>query len=544
MTYDLEDWKGTHYVYYERFGKDFPQHSRIAESVDRRFKMDVDEGSNALQIAAYFRSLYQTEVKKEIALLEQKFGRTISGSYDIENSNLGVELIQAFNTILSTKQIFERNYKLITQTQGQKGLFTWFAGYFDRIWKRNLTTIESRLANAYTEGKDVLRQETQILMADLVRETLIEMMTKTKSENGLNTADQQKLKDAYAELAKPLQDLNNAHGNQFIQSFIQTYHLNELADVLLNTITDNQSKSLDSINLTSQVNIHSTGGEAMEHLGTYMANTVASLLVGPNISVQAFGTGAKEMKADTVIAINLPTDTIKNWLDNSSFGTRPKDLAAIRDLEQQLQGFNDGFIIYSNAKNYTLNANFHGFSAGQPMSLRTLDAMGTQLGTNADNLIFATLQTMKGARGEDRIDEINAMFMRTISAALFDDVQVQGLEQSSSPSSIHVLFLNGVYFPISFYYKLLSDAFQEYGDATLTNPRALSSLIKVEINQPTIAFNFGAGPDAWVEGMKSWTSSQSPWAYQREQGLDTIKVSYYFLQGLKTLFKQLNLNFE
>jgi hypothetical protein len=35
----------------------------------------------------------------------------------------------------------------------------------------------------------------------------------------------------------------------------------------------------------------------------------------------------------------------------------------------------DGYIIYSNAKNYTLNSNFHGFSAGADMDLNKLGSI-------------------------------------------------------------------------------------------------------------------------------------------------------------------------
>ena len=185
-----------------------------------------------------------------------------------------------------------------------------------------------------------------------------------------------------------------------------------------------------------------------------------------------------------IYTVGLPSNLITDWMEENVFGTRRKNVDAVQKLQQSLRQFDEGFIIYSNAKSYTLNKNFRGYSAGSPIDLNAWDDMMHAINKKGRDLIFSVMQTIPGAIGEGREEEVNRMFARAISSALFDDFDVVGKEETTSPKSIHILYLNGIYFPMSFYYDLLGKSFEEY------NKQEVRRLIKVDIKRPEkIKFN-------------------------------------------------------
>ena len=94
-----------------------------------------------------------------------------------------------------------------------------------------------------------------------------------------------------------------------------------------------------------------------------------------------------------------------------------------------LNKFNDGFIMYVNAKNYTLNSKFEkrgGFSAGEAISLSDFAHIASIMNVDYDALVKACLQLIPGAIVEDKMEETKLALTEAIASALFDDFNVIG----------------------------------------------------------------------------------------------------------------------
>ena len=522
---------GERYVYYQRlFTDEFDDPIKtkmmhhLGEKALNSLNYRLTEGSNAEKIAEYFTELRDQEYIKEVKMLEEKFGRKISATYNLNsNDEVGVQLIEAFNRTLSLKKVFERNLALIQETNGQKQLITWFGGYFEKQLHENSSLILDDIRDNYANYE--LQQAVKIAFDKwipiLVRNALIYMFDSADTETGIKK-DRDRLQKAYKELLPYLQDINNSTGNAFIDSFISAYGLDNLADMVtsqFNTL-EKLNVNLHSFNYTGKINVHSKGGLASENL----LNFIAQAANGDIKNFAANLTGATGQKADAIFTVDVPTDLISNWMENNRFGPRSENVASMQKLKAQLNEFTDGFIVYTNAKNYTLNNDFHGFSSGEAISLETWDDIMHYTHIKGRDFIFSIMQLIPGAVGEGRTEEVSRMFARAIALALFDDFDTVGTVQKQGTNSIHLLYLNGIYFPLSFYFSLLADAFREFSQT------AVSSLVRVDFNLPNrIMF----------PTMEDQQGHPRAWTEQQQEAFNYIKISFHFLQGYKKLMRRL-----
>ena len=358
------------------------------------------------------------------------------------------------------------------------------------------------------------------------------MYKEAKTESGIKT-DRERLQKAYSELLPFLEDVNNKMGNEFIQSFVETYKLNEVADSIAKSITIDRKKKkvgdIDKIKIMGE-GFHSKGGLAMENLSDFVAQ-VANNVDGLKL-FSSTRTGSSGQKADAIFTINIPTDTISKWLEENSFGDRGQNVEAVQKLQKQLSEFKKGFIVYSNAKNYTLRGT-KGYSAGESISLETWDTMMHKANKKGRDLIFMAMQVIPGAVGEERLEQTRITFARAIAAALFDDFDTVGFAPREGVQSIHLMYLNGFYIPLSFYFNLLYKTFHDYAGENLRQ------VIEVNISKPEeIAFPKMEDQRAWQE-----KTGGNPWTYQADIALRQIKISYHFLKNYKEILQSLNFKF-
>ena len=143
------------------------------------------------------------------------------------------------------------------------------------------------------------------------------------------------------------------------------------------------------------------------------------------------------------------------------------------------------------------------------------------------DLIFTIMQLIPGAIGSKRNDKerVSDMFARAIGSALFDDfVPDDPYDKKINQRTIHLLWLNGVYIPLSVFYTLLSEAFYDFKDSLDRN-----ELVSVEFNLPDgIMF-----PE-----QEDQIGVEKPWVKQSEKALDEITISYHFLSGFQKFMKR------
>lgn len=502
---------GERYVYYNRLATDnYKYNSTIYKHALAAMNNRVEQGSDIEKIGKYFHKLYVQEAKKERDLLTSKYGIKFSQKYSAKDPYaVGKELIEAVNTIYSTKEIFKREIATITQTN-TKDAYTFFPTYFNKVW--NEGNYGEQLASFVSDNykvddessfKRAIETWCNKNLRDIIRQAL------------------EKLFDAKTNIRIQGQGHDNAWrflkskiNNDLVESFYQTYEFDKLFESLMTNNYKDKAKSQEFMSKNNYT-VNVLGGNAMEIIFNFLAQELGK---------KSTHTGSTGMKADWIINEAKLTINFDQWLENNNFGTREKDIAAINKL---LNNVDDGFIVFVNAKNYTLGADFYrrgGFSAGKPISLNTFYNMTFE---SAKDLVFMAQQLVKGAIGENNHEKVETAFARAIASALWDDFSINNQLRDNSSGSIHLFNLNGVYIPLSFYFRLLSEAFLEGANT--------KDLVSVNIQSPEAEFNTDPAYN-WELERQRWGlehGAGSMWAYQRDQSLQKTKISYHFLETFR-----------
>lgn len=542
MDFSLEQsgakMRGETYVYYNRLLEDgFTALHAKASSV---FEPRINEGSNFENIAIFFDNLRKIELAKELKLLREVYGDSITEA-DVLNDESGKKLIFAFNECLNIRKAFERNLLLIQESEGgQKGIYTWFPTYFKNAVDFYHDAIEKDIAERTVNlPKEEIPENAAAVVRDwipeLTRYALDYMINKADQEQGIHS--RKDLADAYKELSPLINSTMAAKDNPFIKSFIKLYKLDDIA----NMIEEQQKGKIDwkrAMNASYEKmgkRVHSAGGESLEQFEQMIVlSTMTEKLQGKNFTTHA--TGRTRQKADNIYTIGIPLQPMMDWLENNKFGDPVKDTAAIAKLQQEvLNNFPDGFIIYSSAKNAVLNKGFiqrGGFSAGTPLQLGEFEQAAENLGMRVKELIGTIMQIIPGAIFDKREKDVKLILVRAIAAALFDDFATIGEEtEGSTATAIHLMDLRGVYVPVSWFFDLIAKAFHNGG-------KGRTNFVKVTLKRPnSIEFKT-------MEEQRRWEADhpgKSAWAEQAKIARENTYVSYQFLRQFKRLMQNLNL---
>lgn len=370
----------------------------------------------------------------------------------------------------------------------------------------------------------------------MAQDAVVYMFSEAEKENGLKSnqsIEGNTYKDAYKKLLYPILR-EEEKGNRFIEGLIHSTGLDKIADPLSSNILS-AAKKVGSIKNRLDdfitVDIHKVGGLALEELENYMVDFVVNKAFARNNHIiKSFHTGETKMKADSIYLIDMDASKFENWLEKNTFGTREKDITAFNALNDIINDndFKKGFIIYTNTKNWTLGSNFKGFSAGSPITLGTFSSMIAASGLPKHNSQLYTgmaMQLGKGALAESYTEQVSIMFARAVAAFLFDDFTIIGKKQVHGAQSIHLLDLNGIYTPLSFYFYLLSEACFE------ANYDEVRKLVSVSIDAPQILFPTQESQSNWEKGHNA--TPMDAWREQANMAYRETKIKVNFLKKFK-----------
>lgn len=501
------------------------------------YSATIDYLADLNRLSDFFLTASDQELAKEQAMLEKVFGVSVSGAYD--QQNYAKDLLTAINECMGLKNIFQRNLALIKSTSKTKNVISYFHTYFQQIWNNAREEIFQETVNKI-EGSsnldfgEALANTIKEKLNGLVKKAIKAMFSaEPELQNGLTPEEYEQFSHAYDELKEALEKEDNGQ-NLFIQSFIKTYHLNEMVELVQKAgFTKDSRNDFINQNFNFDSNIHYRGGINMEYFIEYAINMVAAGFAGIHGSDSvkyslegARQVGATQQKADAIASAGVSLDIIDKWLEDNKkkFGTREENIRAIKTLQAELNKFDDGFITYVNAKNYKLDSEFQsrgGFKAGEAISLRSFSAIADILNVDYDLLVRSCLQLIPGAIGADKMEQTKVALTEAIASALFDDFNVIGKAESGT-QSIHLLYLNGVLMPISFYFYLLGHA--------IFDAATREGVVQVSISTPGQVM-FKQEPP-WPPG------SRDRWQTQRDTALDEIKITYRFLAAFQSIMQQ------
>ena len=415
---------------------------------------------------------------------------------------------------------------------------SYFDYYFDIAYKEAQDDLVDKIREAYIANNKrggINRAIEEVLkrnLPEIVRKALEKMFGEADVEDW-NSKKGPKidadLKDAYKELLPYLKD--SSIGNDFISSLIKHYKLDSLADDIIKGRRNYRAGAWSRA--VKDISIKHRGGKGVTGLGAEDLETAIGKILEDTFNVKVLHTGDTKIKPDLTFVFDMDTKPIEKILSSENLGNRREDVQAAIEVERIMSSVTEGFLVYSNAKDYQPTfIKKQGYSAGSPINLSTWDdMMRAGFVQKGRDLIFMALQLIHGAVGMGKDGQVKAAFARAIASALFDDFKVIG-SKDLGKNTIHLLNLNGIYIPLSFYFHLLYKAF--YNAAQ----EEISKLVQVDIKLPHgIEFPRLRDERKW----RQEHPGESHWNEQSHTALDSITVEYHFFKGFKEAMKDLDM---
>lgn len=537
---------GQQYIYY-----DDCINENLATNVYNKLQNVSDEvrrKETYLAISNNLRTAANNEYTKESALLREKFNIDLQLSEESDYT----ELIEAINAVLGLQNIYKRNVARIQAGQAKIDISSLFAEYYDSAWKRafknNWVTADA-VKQAISSGNDALLKQALSALVDTVFNRAMEDMLKSNTFKG-----QEDDRKAYQELL----DVKNKFykSGAYGKRIADLYNIDEMADRMLQTIkeqTDLEKQIKASKNKMGSL-VKADGnnkrvGELKEYFLTLTVNEVADAIQRANpgsnsIQWQAIQVGQHGVKPDVVLSYGINTNIVESAMDSLKFGSGREDFEKMfRELGQKVANFSDGFLVYTNAKSYTLqrhpdekdNYKFSGFDGGEGGNMKFLQHLyETQGGAHAEQFIGAVMNTVQGAMGHFLKGDFENIIAEQLAWFLFDDYDTLGSElQEHSGNIIHIFDLDGVIVPLSILLRRLADSFEDNIELAIRGNN-IDSVARVKISAPRNIILYRRGGE---QGMGQWTAQD--WATQRSYGLQNIHIATTFFRDFISLINSL-----
>ena len=565
------------YVYYEHLEKTYPDMYTKIKSDLENTAFSLGSGGNIgnqLQDAANaLQAMAANERKKEQSFIRNTFGADIK--FEIDSATDFEDFVDAFNGFMQLKEVYEANKALIqsaaVSSKGNeitnKNAYTYFSGYFADAFKALINDIREALITSAKTNKLSLEENIRKVLNETVEKAVNMALIKLEEVGGLSSVKniqgytQQEDETIIAGYRRIAQAINNMGRVEFGKMIIRELGLNSIVDDTINELkknegiyNDNGRKKLKTNTLKkamkNSVKYHSSsqgknilGGNMLELVENVAVNELGKLKGGGyGITFRAIQTGGTGAKPDNIIyTVDIDTQGMeqiwkKSFQDeegNTKQVSRKRNIEAAEKLNQALKGAT-GYIVYSSAKNQTLqSASFKsgGFNSGTPMNMSTFQTVMKKIGKDGQGLTRAIMQTGKGAIGEQEKERLENEIASYLAYFLFDDFQTIGEDIANDSQTnvkyLHVMYLNGVYVPLSVLLKLLANAFiQEAKEVS----GSVDSVAKVNITTKPILYNYDE---------IGFVPPPGAWGIQRDAALADSKVKVRFLKNFKTLMSKI-----
>ena len=535
---------GASWVYYRRLLRDAVKpkqrlnlldiHKEGMEAVSNAtFAVDEHANSNNGQILI---SMGQNELSKELSLLNQIFHANIN--LDLTQPGSIKILIDTLNACLNLKSVYERNKSMIVNYQGKKAAYTYFATYLNQALDSLRTEIRDELIKRFRNKEDFGKSAVEVINDKFDNRILpkaIELALSVE-DPGIDKSSLNAYKDIIAAIQKfpnnPMAaGLKSAWGldkivNEMTQNVIKAAESEGKAGISgffktkksglseikskIRTKTTNNSSGLSLEALYDQILAMVAG-----NIPDFTASSGNFTLQGDVQAKALSQVGRMQMRPDHAVIFRADASPVEKMLSEKHDNRRETAVNLFNQISSYINDINDGFIVYTNTKNYDLGDGFSGFSAGRAISLEMLEGQLGNFIDNVDNLIIVLLNAGAGAISEGNTGESSKILAQAVAFALFDDWNFIG-NTSGGGSSIHVMNLNGVLIPLSAFLFSLGKAIED----AEKNPSAF-----VSVNVKTASYPVKNNSD--VYGKENWLNAV-------DLGKRNTKISYHFMRNIRS----------
>ena len=525
------------YVFYERLKRD--GYLDLYGYVNRALDTQSSDLNKILSSASTIYSIAKKEAIKEQALLNEIFNANIQ--IDLDDNKSLKEFIDVLNACLSLKEIYERNIFLIKNSNKErmKGVISFFPTYFLRVWNNKwpsiIKEIDNKINNPISKRQEILEVIVNIIdkeMPNIVEDAIKEMLY-AKPEL---TSMPEKMQDAYLSLLTAIGKINKR--GSLANQIYNIYKLDKISEVIIDSLKNTTKRQIIQklnkikINNIVEKDFSQRGGLTLEAIENTVYQIIADGINSlPNTHMDLFISGASGIKADNIVSFNIDPTIIEETLKTNESVSRERNIKIFEELGEKLKNIKNGYIIYSSAKNYTYNDNFlkRGGFLGEKISLETYKNILNNINNNIETFIGTILQTTKGAIGDKKglKSQLEDSIARDIAYLLFDDFKTIGDSVGVGDSkAIHIMDLNGILIPLSFFLTLLARAIED----GVSSPR---KIVKASIKNTSIEFPTKKSQTKWQK-----ENTQNAWDYQRNQALNNTWIEVRFLKDFKNIISQ------
>lgn len=536
-------------VFYNYLGKD-PENADLAMLKNVALNSFDRHLNNVMQVSKNvepYRRMAEYEKEKELALLREVFGQELT--VDLDKPQDAKMLIDALNSTLNIKEVYERNLEMLElSTGGRKSVISFFPTYFIQAWNDRWEEIYEATIKTFSSGKritleEALQREINSRL-DSITADAIERMFQAEPEMKAMRGEDSKHRDAYKQLLNAFQTMPR-YRNELIERIRSIYKIDELSKAISEDIKDKghltkqkiEKKLKASPNTPIQFQTGKRGGLTLEVIEHLTFELIGDVLEAKGISAKALHSGnIGYMKNDNMLFVGIDTNRIDDWLEdiaiNNKGSSRKENIDRMRKLHELVENLDEGFLVYSSDKNYTLNKDFRdkfGFPAGSSISMNSFYEATRNVNKNAKTFVGLVVNTIEGAiMGNDSAREKLSEAMATdFAMMMFDDYQTLGdFRGKKGAKVIHIMNLDNIMIPLSVFLTMLANAVERA-------ETDVDDFVKVVITTPEIEFKNYEEQKKWMANPTKGYDKKSAWTFQRDEALRKTRISVNFFKEFR-----------
>ena len=434
------------------------------------------------------------------------------------------ELIEDLNTILSTKDAFERNIQLLTKLANDDKSV--------KSYQDVSVYFKDKLQQAIEESwKDFplgLETEFSTILPTIATQAIKKMgdITDTITKDKEILPGRRQEGEDYKAFQSMFSVINTIDENDtFLKDIREIFDFEQfLKDY--KDFKENPYKS--NGNRKKKPKLKYRAGRSQKGNMAEVLYTFLEQVKGNNGSIEWYTeqTGGLNFKPDRVISTcNISYNEAAEQIKNSDYTSQSVRSKGVKTMEQFYKNIGDtkADIVLISDKNYFISPKFHGFTAQQDVTLNALagalNAFHVKI-FNTDNLINYLANI-----GSNMIEtDIDQGILHSLSAQignfLFDDMSFEETELPQNANIVHVFNLSGVYVPLSF----ILEGVKRGLDATIQEVE-LSEYVNVTFEASS------------TEPTHSW-NSENDFIQFRQAKMRENKLSFSFMQGFASVITQ------
>lgn len=356
--------------------------------------------------------------------------------------------------------------------------------------------------------------------------------------------------------------------NPLIQGIKREFHLDDLAEKLKKQAELNVQKNKRKITNKSQLptgfygKVHGIAQVNHQRAGIINELVISALQrgmtsmrstdSGVSFTVRTGDQGNQKADETTLLDIKVDPNAIMNILTSeldlkgADGSARIANANRLKELYEALP--ENSTVIFQNEKTSTLkgtkskNYNWDGFSAGEAITFPRLRSLSSRLGVtnlNSTRFLRALLNSSKETiNGAANSAWVKSEVAQALSIFLFDDVDAMGADivqnaGSKTTNFIHVLTLNNLVVPLSYFLEAAADSLAEAVDNS-------NKMFHVTMSSPKILYPNGGTSETTFEHdgkiIHGWTYND--WKTQKAYMEENIKFSVHFMNNFKSFIEE------